>query len=144
MEIAGHAAVDWTALEEVDEAARSRDYIGHDTPWDRYTICYCVFFVLYMKWILTTLCDKLFQLAYLLSYWVMVCKFLASFEFAPRPTDQPEELDDPDDLWIEVSFRLVGQWHGMSLTEFVVHSGLYLMEETDNPSTPRASMCYPV
>ncbi|KAJ0800465.1 hypothetical protein HanPI659440_Chr03g0103341 [Helianthus annuus] len=35
MEIDGHAAVDWTTLEEVDEAARARDFIGHDTPWDR-------------------------------------------------------------------------------------------------------------
>ncbi|KAJ0836713.1 hypothetical protein HanRHA438_Chr16g0770101 [Helianthus annuus] len=114
MEIAGHAAVDWTALEEVDEVARARDYSGHDTPWDR-----------------------LFQLAYLSSYWVMVCEFLASFEFAPRPTDQPEELEDPDDLWVKVRFRLVGQWHEMSLREFVVYSGLYLMEETDNPSRRR-------
>ncbi|KAJ0811756.1 hypothetical protein HanPSC8_Chr17g0754351 [Helianthus annuus] len=64
MEIDGHVAVDWTALEEVDEAARARDYIGHDTPWDR-----------------------MFQLAYLSSYRVMVCEFLASFEFGPRPAD---------------------------------------------------------
>ncbi|MFS7930098.1 hypothetical protein Hanom_Chr04g00340131 [Helianthus anomalus] len=32
MEINGHATVDWTALKEVDEAARARDFIGHDTP----------------------------------------------------------------------------------------------------------------
>ncbi|MFS7946639.1 hypothetical protein Hanom_Chr06g00538751 [Helianthus anomalus] len=56
MEIDDPAAVDWITLE-----------IGHDTPWDRYTICYCVFFVLYMKWILTTVCDRLFHLAYLSS-----------------------------------------------------------------------------
>ncbi|MFS8003952.1 hypothetical protein Hanom_Chr13g01219881 [Helianthus anomalus] len=67
MEIHGHAGVDWTALEEVDEAARALDYIGHDTPWDR-----------------------LFQPAYVPSYRVMVSKFMASFEFAPRPVDQPE------------------------------------------------------
>ncbi|KAJ0569531.1 hypothetical protein HanHA300_Chr05g0167251 [Helianthus annuus] len=95
-----------------------------------------------MKWILTTLCGRLFQLAYLPSYRVMVCEFLASFEFAPRPVDQPEELDDPDDTWVEVSFRLAGQWHEMSLREFVVHISLYLMEETDTPPTLRASMCY--
>ncbi|MFS8030574.1 hypothetical protein Hanom_Chr17g01535611 [Helianthus anomalus] len=63
MEIRGHVAVDWTALEVVDEAARARDYIGHDTP--------------------------LFQLAYLSSYQVMVCEFLASFEFSLRHADQP-------------------------------------------------------
>ncbi|KAJ0725355.1 hypothetical protein HanPI659440_Chr12g0457821 [Helianthus annuus] len=79
----GHAAIDWTTLEEVDKAARARDYIGHDTLWDR-----------------------LFQLAYSPSYWVMVCKFLASFEFAPMSIDQPEELDEPQDSWVEVSFRL--------------------------------------
>ncbi|MFS7981700.1 hypothetical protein Hanom_Chr10g00954071 [Helianthus anomalus] len=38
---------------------------------------------------------RLFQPAYFSSYRVMVCKFLASFEFAPRLTDQPEEHDDP-------------------------------------------------
>ncbi|MFS8004222.1 hypothetical protein Hanom_Chr13g01223181 [Helianthus anomalus] len=105
MEIGGHAAVDSTTFEEVDEATRARDYIGHNTLWDRYTICYCVFFVLYMKWILTTLCDRLFQLAYLPSYRVMVCEFLVSFKFAPRHANQTEELDDPNDPWVEVSFR---------------------------------------
>ncbi|MFS7967885.1 hypothetical protein Hanom_Chr09g00791041 [Helianthus anomalus] len=97
MELGSHSTIDWTTLEEVDEALRARDYIGHDTPWDRYTICYRVFFVLYMKWILTTLCDRLFHLAYLSSFRVMVCEFLASFKFAPRPADRPEELDDPED-----------------------------------------------
>ncbi|MFS7939800.1 hypothetical protein Hanom_Chr05g00456241 [Helianthus anomalus] len=76
MEIGGHATVDWTTLEEVDEVARARVYIGHDTSWDRYTICYSILFVLYLKWILTTLCERLFQLAYLPSYRVMVCEFL--------------------------------------------------------------------
>ncbi|MFS7905686.1 hypothetical protein Hanom_Chr01g00050621 [Helianthus anomalus] len=113
--IGGHVADDWTALEEVDEVARARGFIGYDTPWDRYTICYCVFFVLYTKWILTTLCDRLFDLEHLSSFRVMVCEFLASFEFTPRPTDQPEEFDDPEEPWIEVSFRLVGVWHEMSL-----------------------------
>ncbi|KAJ0535068.1 hypothetical protein HanIR_Chr09g0426661 [Helianthus annuus] len=121
MEIGGHAVVDWMALEEVDEAAITRDYLGHDTQWDR-----------------------LFQLTYLSSYQVMVCKFFASFEFAPRLVDQPEELDDPQDPWVEVSFRLGGQWHEMSLREFVVHSGLYTIKETNTPSTLMASMCYPV
>ncbi|KAJ0663084.1 hypothetical protein HanRHA438_Chr13g0590261 [Helianthus annuus] len=74
----------------------------------------------------------------------MVYEFLASFEFAPRHANQPEELDDPNDLWVEVSFRLGGQRHEMSLRDFTVHSDLYLMEETNTPSTPRASMCYPV
>ncbi|KAF5754628.1 hypothetical protein HanXRQr2_Chr17g0793431 [Helianthus annuus] len=107
MEIGGHAAVNWTTLEEVDEAARARDYIGHDTPF--------------------------FILAYLSSYQVMVCEFLASFEFTPRPADKPEEDEDPKHLWVEVSFRLGGQWHEMSLGEFVVHSGIYTLEETDTP-----------
>ncbi|MFS7946640.1 hypothetical protein Hanom_Chr06g00538761 [Helianthus anomalus] len=61
----------------------------------------------------------------------MACEFLASFEFTPRPADQPEDLNDPDDPWVEVSFRLAGQWHEMSLREFAVHNGLYLMKETD-------------
>ncbi|MFS8018490.1 hypothetical protein Hanom_Chr15g01392641 [Helianthus anomalus] len=30
MEIGGHAALDWGALEEVNEAARARGFIGHD------------------------------------------------------------------------------------------------------------------
>ncbi|KAF5777678.1 hypothetical protein HanRHA438_Chr12g0549461 [Helianthus annuus] len=115
----GHAAINWTTLEEVDEATRARDYIGHDTLWDR-----------------------LFQLAYLPSYRVMVCKFLASFEFTPMPTDQPEELDEPQDSWVEVSFRLGGEWHEMSLREFAMHNDIYTLEETNTPSTPRASMCY--
>ncbi|MFS8008793.1 hypothetical protein Hanom_Chr14g01277051 [Helianthus anomalus] len=82
--------------------------------------------ILYTKWKLTTLCDRLFQLAYLTSYRVMVCEFLPLFEFAPRPADQPEELDDPKDPL------------------FAVHSGLNTVEETDTPSTPRVSMSYPV
>ncbi|MFS8018492.1 hypothetical protein Hanom_Chr15g01392671 [Helianthus anomalus] len=61
----------------------------------------------------------------------MVCEFLESFDFAPRPADQPVELDDPNHSWIEVSFCLAGQWHEMSLIEFVVHSGLYRVEELD-------------
>ncbi|KAJ0825476.1 hypothetical protein HanRHA438_Chr17g0803631 [Helianthus annuus] len=64
---------------------------------------------------------------------VMVCEFLASFEFTPRPADKPEEDEDPKHLWVEVSFRLGGQWHEMSLGEFVVHSGIYTLEETDTP-----------
>ncbi|MFS8018504.1 hypothetical protein Hanom_Chr15g01392801 [Helianthus anomalus] len=47
----------------------------------------------------------------------MVCEFLASFNFAPRPADQPVELDD--------------QWHEMSLREFAVHCGLYMVKELD-------------
>ncbi|MFS8019669.1 hypothetical protein Hanom_Chr15g01406421 [Helianthus anomalus] len=90
MEIGGHATVDWTVLEEVDEAARTRDYIGHDTPWDRLA-------------------------------------------------DQPEELFDPEEPWVEVSIRLAGEWHEMSLREFAVLCGLYTLEETDTPFTPRAS-----
>ncbi|MFS8033841.1 hypothetical protein Hanom_Chr17g01574311 [Helianthus anomalus] len=133
METDGHAAVDWMALEEVDEAARAQDYIEHDTPWDMYNICYCVFFVLHTKWILTTLCDRLFHMAYLPSFKVMVCEFLASFEFTPSPADQPVELDDPEESWVEVSFRLAGDWHEMSLREFVVHYSLYTFEETDSP-----------
>ncbi|KAF5778767.1 hypothetical protein HanRHA438_Chr12g0562701 [Helianthus annuus] len=121
MEIDGHVAIDWTALEEVDEAARAQDYIEHDTPWDR-----------------------LFHLAYLPSFRVMVCEFLAYFEFAPRPADQPEELDDPEEPWVEVSFRLMGEWHEMSLREFVVHCGLYTLEETETPVTPRVSIWPPV
>ncbi|MFS8006901.1 hypothetical protein Hanom_Chr14g01254611 [Helianthus anomalus] len=111
MEIVGHAAVDWTTLEEVAEVARARDYIEHDTLWDGYTLCYCVFFVLYKEWILTTLCDRLFQLAHLSSYWVMVRVFLALFKFASRLAYQPDELDDPDDPWVDVSFRLRIQCH---------------------------------
>ncbi|KAJ0795332.1 hypothetical protein HanPI659440_Chr04g0149281 [Helianthus annuus] len=121
MEIDGHATVDWTALEEVDEAERARDFIEHDTPWDR-----------------------LFHLAYLSLFRVMVCEFLASFEFAPRPADQPEDLDDLEEPWVEVSFRLAGEWHEMSLREFVVQYGLYTLEETNTPSTPRASIWPPV
>ncbi|MFS8013865.1 hypothetical protein Hanom_Chr15g01338041 [Helianthus anomalus] len=114
MQIGGHTVLDWSALEEVDEAARDRGIIGHDTPWER-----------------------LFDIAYTSSYKVMVCKFLVSFDFAPRPTDQPKELDDPDDPWIEVSFRLAGVWHKMSLREFAVHCCLYTMEETDTPNLHR-------
>ncbi|MFS7986986.1 hypothetical protein Hanom_Chr11g01016721 [Helianthus anomalus] len=109
IEINGHAAVDWMTLEEVDEVARARDFIGHDTPWDR----------------------------------VMDCEFLASFEFAPKPTDQLEELNDPEESWIEVSFHLASEWHEMSLREFVVHCDLYTLEETDTPSTQRAFICPP-
>ncbi|MFS8034013.1 hypothetical protein Hanom_Chr17g01576211 [Helianthus anomalus] len=130
MEIRHHALVDWSALEE---AARAKGIIRRDTPWDRYTICYCVFFVLYTKWILTTLCDRLFDLVYTLPCRVMVFKFLSYFDFAPRTADQPEELDDPDDPWIEVAFRLAGQWHEMSPREFVVHCGIYTVGETNTP-----------
>ncbi|MFS8008794.1 hypothetical protein Hanom_Chr14g01277071 [Helianthus anomalus] len=45
----------------------------------------------------------------------MVCEFLPLFEFAPRPADQPEELDDPKDPL------------------FAVHNGLNTVEETDTP-----------
>ncbi|MFS7964287.1 hypothetical protein Hanom_Chr08g00748411 [Helianthus anomalus] len=94
MDICGHVALVWTTLDKVDEAARAQDFIRHDTLWDKYTICYCVFFVLYTKWILTTVFDRLFHLAYLPSFRVMVYEFLSSFEFAPRPADHPDELDD--------------------------------------------------
>ncbi|MFS7918093.1 hypothetical protein Hanom_Chr03g00196811 [Helianthus anomalus] len=80
-----------------------------------------------MNWILPTLCDRLFDLAYLPLFKIMVCEFLASFDFAPRPTDQPGELDDPEEPWIEVSFRLARGWHEMSLREFAVHSGHYIV-----------------
>ncbi|MFS8033160.1 hypothetical protein Hanom_Chr17g01566241 [Helianthus anomalus] len=104
MEIGGHAAIGWGALDEVDESARARLFIGHDTPWERYSICNCFFFVLYTTCVLTTLCD--------------------------RPANQPEKLDDP---WIEVSFRLAGQWHVMSIRQFAEHCGLYRVEELDTP-----------
>ncbi|MFS7928410.1 hypothetical protein Hanom_Chr04g00320421 [Helianthus anomalus] len=117
MEIGGHSALDWGALDEVDESARARLFIGHDTPWERYTICYCFFFVLYTTCILTTLCDRLFDIAYIPSYRVMTCE-LSTFDFAPRPEDQPGKLDDSDDPWIEVRFRLAGQWHVMPLRQF--------------------------
>ncbi|KAM0055105.1 hypothetical protein Hdeb2414_s0006g00202231 [Helianthus debilis subsp. tardiflorus] len=85
MEIGEHAAIDWSALEEVQEAVKARDFIGHDTPWSR-----------------------LFNLAFLPSYRVLVIKLLSSFEFHPRPADQPGEADDPEDPWIKVSFQLAG------------------------------------
>ncbi|MFS7967298.1 hypothetical protein Hanom_Chr09g00784151 [Helianthus anomalus] len=53
-----------------------------------------------------TLCDRLFQLAYLPLYQVMMCEFLASFDFAPRPADQPKEDEDLEHPWDEASFRL--------------------------------------
>ncbi|MFS7936144.1 hypothetical protein Hanom_Chr05g00411991 [Helianthus anomalus] len=84
MEIGGHAAIDWMTREEVDEALRARDNVGDDTPL-----------------------DKLFQLVYLPSYRV-ICEFLASFDFTPRFSDQPEEDEDPEHLWVEVSFCLGG------------------------------------
>ncbi|KAJ0430060.1 hypothetical protein HanHA300_Chr17g0664591 [Helianthus annuus] len=77
------------------------------------------------------LCDRLFDIGYKPSYKVMACEFLSTFGFAPRPADQREELDDPDGPWIEASFRLAGQWHEISLREFVVHCGLYRVEELD-------------
>ncbi|MFS7967384.1 hypothetical protein Hanom_Chr09g00785161 [Helianthus anomalus] len=148
MEISDQAAIDWSALAEVDEAARDRVFIGHNTPWESYTICYCVFFVLYTKWILITLCERLFDSAYSPSFRVMVCEFLSSFDFAPRHVDQSEEIDNPDDPWIEVAFRLAGVWHEISLREFVVHYGLYTMEETNTPNytdgihmAPRSTLC---
>ncbi|XP_035837093.1 uncharacterized protein LOC118485003 [Helianthus annuus] len=110
MEIGGHCALDWGALEEVAEAARARGLIGDDTPWSR-----------------------LFDMAYTPSYRVMACEFLSSFDYAPRPADRPEEDDDEDDPLIEVSFRLAGQWHLMSLRQFAEHSGLYRVEELDTP-----------
>ncbi|KAJ0940349.1 hypothetical protein HanRHA438_Chr02g0082341 [Helianthus annuus] len=110
MEIGDHCALDWGALEEVAEAVRARGLIGDDTPWLR-----------------------LFDMAYMPSYRVMACEFLSSFDYAPRPADRPEEDDDQDDPWIEVSFRLAGQWHLMSLRQFAEHSGLYRVEELDTP-----------
>ncbi|KAM0011912.1 hypothetical protein Hdeb2414_s0058g00759401 [Helianthus debilis subsp. tardiflorus] len=95
MEIGGHAALDWGALDEVDESTRARLFIGHDTPWSR-----------------------LFDIAYTPSYRVMTCEFLSTSDFAPRPVDRLEELDDPDDPWIEDSFRLANQWHLMSLRQY--------------------------
>ncbi|KAJ0428879.1 hypothetical protein HanHA300_Chr17g0651011 [Helianthus annuus] len=110
MEIDDHCALDWGALEEVAEAARARQFIGDDTPWSR-----------------------LFDIAYTPSYRVMACQFLSSFDFAPRPADHPEEDDDEDDPWIEVTFRLAGQWHLMSLRQFAEHYDLYRVEELDTP-----------
>ncbi|MFS7967307.1 hypothetical protein Hanom_Chr09g00784251 [Helianthus anomalus] len=55
-----------------------------------------------------TQCDWLFQPAYLPLYQVMMCEFLASFDFAPRPVDQPKEDEDLEHPWDEVSFRLSG------------------------------------
>ncbi|MFS7913649.1 hypothetical protein Hanom_Chr02g00144161 [Helianthus anomalus] len=67
----------------------------------------------------------------------MVCEFLSSFDFAPRSADQPEELDDPNHPWIEVSFHLASQWHEMSLKELTLHCSLYKVEELDTPHLPR-------
>ncbi|MFS8031379.1 hypothetical protein Hanom_Chr17g01545241 [Helianthus anomalus] len=102
MEIGGHAAVDWTTPEGVDEAARARDYIGHDTP--------------------------LFLLAYLSSYRVMVCEFLASFEFTPRPADKPEEDEDPKHRFIAKSIHRAsrdasGVIKGICFICFVLYEG---------------------
>ncbi|MFS7951715.1 hypothetical protein Hanom_Chr07g00598381 [Helianthus anomalus] len=115
IEIGDHTAVDWTTLEEVDEAARARDFIGHDTPWDKYVICYCGH---------------------------GLCEFVASFEFAPRLADQPEELDNLEKSWVEVSFRLAGEWLEMSLREFLLHYGLYTLEETNTPHPPPPTPLY--
>ncbi|MFS7967386.1 hypothetical protein Hanom_Chr09g00785191 [Helianthus anomalus] len=123
---------------------------SRDTPWECYAICYFVFFVLYTTWILTTLCDRLFDIAYSSSFRIMVCEFLSSFDFAPSPTDQSEELNNSDDPWIEVAFRLAGVWHEISLREFVMHCGLYTMEKTNTPNytdgihippPPRSTLC---
>ncbi|MFS8024389.1 hypothetical protein Hanom_Chr16g01462651 [Helianthus anomalus] len=65
----------------------------------------------------------------------MMCEFLASFDFAPRPAEQPEEDEDPEHPWVKVSFRLGGGgvWHRMSLREFVVHTGFFTLEEIESP-----------
>ncbi|MFS8029257.1 hypothetical protein Hanom_Chr16g01520251 [Helianthus anomalus] len=44
-----------------------------------------------------------------------VVEFLSSFEFCLRPADHPKEDDHPEDPWVEVSFRLGGEWFDMSL-----------------------------
>ncbi|KAJ0795788.1 hypothetical protein HanPI659440_Chr04g0154511 [Helianthus annuus] len=107
MEIGGYRAVNWTSLEEVQEAARARDFISHDTP--------------------------IFQMAYLPCYWLLVIEFLSSFLFTPRPADHPEEEEDPQHPWVEVRFRLGEVWFDMSLREFATHNGFYMLPETDTP-----------
>ncbi|MFS7974129.1 hypothetical protein Hanom_Chr09g00864941 [Helianthus anomalus] len=98
MEIGGHAAIDWSASEEVEEAVRARGVIEHDTPWER-----------------------LFELVFLPSYRV---------------------LDNPEHSWIDVSFRLTGEWHDMFLRQFATHSGFYTLSETETPSTMRLCTRY--
>ncbi|KAL9993355.1 hypothetical protein Hdeb2414_s0002g00055751 [Helianthus debilis subsp. tardiflorus] len=68
MEIGGYRAVNWTTLEEGQEAARARDFISHDTP--------------------------IFQLAYLPSYWLLVIEFLSSSVFTLRSANHPEEKEE--------------------------------------------------
>ncbi|MFS8016515.1 hypothetical protein Hanom_Chr15g01369561 [Helianthus anomalus] len=69
------------------EAVKARDFIRHDTPWSR-----------------------LFNLAFLPSYRVLVIEFLSSFEFHPRPADQPGEADDQRTH----GSRLVFDWRGVA------------------------------
>ena len=111
MEIGGHDAICWTALGEVAEAERARLIIGDDTPWDR-----------------------LFEMSYGPSFREITVEFLSSFQFHPRPADQPAELDDPaHPRPAEVSFRLFGQTREMTLRRFAVVCGLYDEAETETP-----------
>lgn len=110
MEMDGHPAIDWEILATLGEEQRARGIIGFDTPWDR-----------------------LFTGAYQPTLRAISVEFMSSFTFTPRPDDMPEEDDDPEDPFFEVSFRLRGQWHRMSLRRFAVVSGLYTEEETFTP-----------
>ncbi|KAI3703972.1 hypothetical protein L1987_74173 [Smallanthus sonchifolius] len=64
MRIDEHAAIDWLIREDLGEADKAQEIIGHNTPWDR-----------------------LFESAFLPSFREPVVEFISFFTFSARPTD---------------------------------------------------------
>ncbi|KAM0014628.1 hypothetical protein Hdeb2414_s0034g00725951 [Helianthus debilis subsp. tardiflorus] len=107
MHIGSHSAIDWDAIDAIDETARVRRFIPVDSPW-----------------------HHLFDLAHTPSYRELLVEFLSSFRF--HPPGVPVPLPHPDAPPLpEVSFRLAGVLRSMTLVDFAVHCVLYMQEEIE-------------
>ncbi|KAK1428446.1 hypothetical protein QVD17_17280 [Tagetes erecta] len=98
MAVGGHIAIDWTFLDEIAETNRARDIIGIDTPWAR-----------------------LFEAATNNSFRELTVEFLSSFVYERRPLGF---VENPNQPFNDISFRLAGVQRTMTLREFAVRRGM--------------------
>ncbi|KAK9077886.1 hypothetical protein SSX86_006224 [Deinandra increscens subsp. villosa] len=111
--VVGTAAADFEWLAKVDVLQPFIEIVGANTPW----------------W-------RLFESAMLSSYMLLTVEFLSTFTYEERegatpqlPNDAPNEPEPQ-----RISFRMLGNAYGMTLSRFAIVSGLYTPEETHTPA----------